>query len=121
MTMNPSEAAQETLMKNKKQWIIQLFILLFSVSVSIAVLPNGFIHTYGLFGEITSSTVASDEDSKISEEWQVFENRKQVKGVNVYNSWFEIWSCIIYLIFAAYILKLPRGDTIITLKVRMNN
>lgn len=112
--MNFSEAAQKILRK-------KLFIFLFSVSVSITVLPNGLINTYGLFGEITSSTATSDEDSKISEERQVFENRKQVKGVNVYNIWFEIWLCIIYMIFAAYMLRLPRGDTIITLKVRMNN
>lgn len=99
----------------------KLFIFLFSVSVSITVLPSGLLNTYGLFGEITSSTVTSDEDSKISEERQVFENRKQVKGVNVYNIWLEIWLCIICMIFAAYILRLPIGDTIITLKVRMNN
>ena len=112
--MDFSEAAQKILMK-------KLFIFLFSVSVSITVLPSGLLNTYGLFGEITSSTATRDEDSKISEERQVFENRKQVKGVNVYNIWFEIWLCIIYMIFSAYMLRLPRGDTIITLKVRMNN
>ena len=44
-------------MKEKKQWLIRLFIILFSVSVSVAVLPCGIINTHGLFGEITSSTI----------------------------------------------------------------
>ncbi len=99
----------------------KLFIFLFSVSVFITVLPSGLINTYGLFGEITSSTATSDEDSKISEESKVFKTRKWFKGVNVYNIWFEIWLCIICLIFASYILRLPSGDSIISVKVRMNN
>lgn len=55
-------------MKYKKQWIIGLFIFLFSVSVSIMVLPCELINAHGLFGEIISSTVTSDEESRISEE-----------------------------------------------------
>ena len=47
-------------MKEKKQWLIRLFIILFSVSVSVAVLPCGIINTHGLFGEITSSTITND-------------------------------------------------------------
>lgn len=49
-------------MKEKKQWLIRLFIILFSVSVSVAVLPCGIINTHGLFGEITSSTITSDDE-----------------------------------------------------------
>lgn len=45
-------------MKDKKQWLIRLFIIRFSVSV--VVLPCGIINIHGLFGEITSSTITDD-------------------------------------------------------------
>ena len=50
-------------MENKKRWLLRLFILLFSVSVSATVLPSGIVNVYGLFGEITSSAVTEDKDS----------------------------------------------------------
>ena len=65
-------------MKEKKQWLIRLFIILFSVSVSVAVLPCGIINTHGLFGEITSSTITNDDDNSSFQESRVFENRKQL-------------------------------------------
>ena len=102
-------------MKEKKQWLIRLFIILFSVSVSVAVLPCGIINTHGLFGEITSSTITSDDDNSSFQESRVLENRKQIKGINIYNIWFEV------LIYIQYIFRLPREDTIITFKVRMDN
>ncbi len=108
-------------MKDKKQWIIRLFIILFSISVSVTVLPCGIINTHGLFGEITTSTVTNDEDKSDFQESHVFENRKQVTGINIYNIWFEIWICIICMIYIQYMFRLPREDTIITFKVRMDN
>lgn len=108
-------------MKKNKQWLLNLLILLFTVSVSVTVLPCGVIHTYGLFGEVTSSTVTDDAESGISDESQIFTRRKQVKGINIYNIWFEILIGIVCMIFVEYGLRLPRGDTIVTLKVRMDN
>lgn len=107
-------------MKEKKQWLIRLFIILFSVSVSVAVLPCGIINTHGLFGEITSSTITNDDNSSFQES-RVFENRKQIKGINIYNIWFEVLICVICMIYIQYIFRLPREDTIITFKVRMDN
>ena len=86
-------------MKEKKQWLIRLFIILFSVSVSVAVLPCGIINTHGLFGEITSSTITSDDDNSSFQESRVFENRKQIKGINIYNIWFEVLICVICMIY----------------------
>lgn len=107
-------------MKEKKQWLIRLFIILFSASVSVAVIPCGIINTYGLFGEIISSTVISEENSSFQES-SVFENRKQMKGINIYNIWFEALICVICMIYIQYMFRLPREDTIITFKVRMDN
>lgn len=108
-------------MEKKKRWLLRLFILLFSVSVSATVLPSGIVNVYGLFGEITSSAVMEDKDSEVVDERQNYELTKQVKGINIYNIWFEVWICIICMIFIAYMIRLPRGDTIVSLKVRMDD
>lgn len=107
-------------MKINKQWLIRLLILLFSVSVSVTVLPCGVINTCGLFGEVTSSTVIEDNDSVISEECQVYITKKNIKGINIFNLWFEIWIYILFFVFLEYVLRLPRRDTIVTLKVRID-
>ncbi|MCI5723177.1 MAG: hypothetical protein MR283_04130 [Erysipelotrichaceae bacterium] len=108
-------------MENKKRWLLCLFIFLFSASVSVAVLPIGIVNAYGLFGEVTSSFVTEDKDSEIVNERQIYELKKQVKGINIYNIWFEVWVCIICMIFVAYMVRLPRCDTIVSLKVRMDD
>ena len=109
------------MMEKKKRLLLRLFILLFSVSVSATVLPSGIVNVYGLFGEITSSAATEDRDSEIADERQLYEPAKQVKGINVYNIWFEVWICIICMIFITYMVRLPRGDTIVSLKVRMDD
>lgn len=106
-------------MKINKQWLIRLLILLFSVSVS--VFSCGVINTYGLFGEIISETVTEDKDSIIFDESQAFKNKKHIRGINIFNEWLEIWICIICFIFYAYVFGLPREDTIVTLKVRIDD
>ncbi|MBR1856351.1 MAG: hypothetical protein IJ803_04690 [Oribacterium sp.] len=88
-------------MENKKRWLLRLLILLFSVSVSATVLPSGIANVYGLFGEITSSAVIEEKDSEIVDEKQIYELAKKVKGINVYNIWFEVWICNICRIFVA--------------------
>lgn len=107
-------------MKEKKQWLIRLFIILFSVSISVAVLPCGIISTHGLFGESISSAITNDDNSSFQES-RVFENRKQIKGINIYNIWFEVLIRVICMIYIQYMFRLPREDTIITFKVRMDN
>lgn len=41
-------------MDKKKYWIIRLFFVLFTMSVSVATLPCGIINVHSLFGEITT-------------------------------------------------------------------
>ena len=41
-------------MDKKKYWIIRLFFVLFTISVSVAILPCGIINVHSLFGEITT-------------------------------------------------------------------
>lgn len=108
-------------MEKKKRWLIRLFILLFSTSVSVAVLPIGIVNVYGLFGEITASSVTEDKDSEIVNERRIYELAKQAKGINIYNIWFEVRVYILCMFFIAYMIRLPRGDTIVSLKVRMDD
>lgn len=53
-------------MDKKKYWIIRLFFVLFSMSVSIAILPCGIINVHGLFGEVITSIVVEDKEQEIS-------------------------------------------------------
>ena len=69
-------------MKEKKQWLIRLFIILFSVSVSVAVLPCGIINTCGLFGEMTNYGWFERCYCRIWDRWfcrNVFVTEKEIK------------------------------------------
>lgn len=109
-------------MDKKKIWIIRLFRVLFMLSVSVTVIPCGIVNVHGLFGEINSSIIIEDKD-------QIFENTaarqlqkiKKAKGINIFNIWFELSMSVICICFIAYLIKLPKEDTIVSLKVRMDN
>lgn len=96
-------------------------MLWFSVSVSVTVFPCGVINAHGLFGEVTSAAVTEDRDSAVSEESGVFNTKRNIKGINIFNIWFEVWICIICFLFFEYVFRLPREDTIVTLKVRIDD
>jgi hypothetical protein len=108
-------------MKNKRQWLTRLLILLFMVSVSTTAIPCGIINTIGLFGEVKSSAVTEDKETEIANVRYAFVKRQQTKGENIYNIWYEVWICIICMILIFYMFQLPRGDTMVTLKVRMDD
>lgn len=108
-------------MKDKKHWLLRLVIILFSVSVSVTVLPCSIVNTFGLFGEVTFTIVTDDKESEIVEESHIYKSEKPVKGINIYNIWFEVWILVICLICIVYMFRLPGGDTIVSLKVRMDN
>lgn len=106
----------------KKSWIIRLFLILFTLSISMTVSPCGVMNTYGLFGEITGSFISEDKEQSVAEVTiKGVEKNRKVKGINIFNIWFEILVLVICICFITYLIKLPRGDTIITLKVRMDN
>lgn len=108
-------------MNKKNRFFLHLFILFFTVSVSVTIIPYGSICTLGLFGEIKSSTVTEDNNLVEEVEKQVDIQSHKCKGINIINIWYELWCSIVCLIFIMYMSKLPRGDTIVTLKVRMDD
>ncbi|MDE7447137.1 MAG: hypothetical protein K2N15_15755 [Lachnospiraceae bacterium] len=108
-------------MNHRSKLLFRLAIVLFSVSISTAVIPGGLINTYGLFGEVKSSTVTDQNRKNTEELTSTFEKSNTTKGINIYNIWFWLVTIIIFLIFTSYMIRLPRSETIVTLKVRMDN
>lgn len=109
-------------MDKKKYWIIRLFFMLFTMSVSVAILPCGIINVHGLFGEVTTYAVVEDKEQEIVSIKDVDHKKVRiVKGINIFNSWFEILIAVVCISFCANLIQLPRGDTIVTLKVRMDD
>ena len=51
-------------MNNKKHWIIHLFIMLFTISISVAIVPCGVVNVYGALGEVYSSVTVKPEKQK---------------------------------------------------------
>ncbi len=109
-------------MDKRKYWIIQLFLVLFTISVSVAGIPCGIINVHGLFGEIVTSTVAEDQEQETVNIKSIDHEKAQtVKGVNIFNIWFEVLIAVVCISFCSNLVRIPRGDTIITFKVRMDN
>lgn len=109
-------------MDKKKYWILRLFFVLFTMSVSVAILPCGIINVHGLFGEVTTYVVVEDIEQEIVSIKDVDNIKGQtVKGINILNIWFELLIIVVCISFCANLIKLPRGDTIVTLKVRMDD
>lgn len=107
-------------MKRENHWILRLFILLFSISVSVAIVPCGVVNIYGALGEVYSSvTIEAEKETQLVKE-EVSKARKE-KGISIYNVWFLLGAIVLYIAFIEYIIRLPRGDTIVTLKVRMDH
>ncbi len=109
-------------MDKKKYWILRLFFVLFTMSVTVAILPCGIINVHGLFGEVTTYVVVEDKEQEIVSIKDVDNIKVQtVKGINILNIWFELLIIVVCISFCANLIKLPRGDTIVTLKVRMDD
>lgn len=109
-------------MDKRKHWGIRLFLVLFTISVSVAVIPCGIINVHGLFGEIVTSAAAEDKEQETVNIKSINHEKVQtVKGVNIFNIWFEVLTAVVCISLCANLIKLPRGHTIVTLKVRMDD
>jgi len=109
-------------MDKRKYWVMRLFFVLFAMSVSVTILPCGIINVYGLFGEAITSTVVEDREQEIVNIKDTEHKKVQTaKGISIFNIWFEILIAVICISFFANLIKLPKEDNIVTLKVRMDN
>ena len=107
---------------DKKNFMLRLFIVLYTISVSTTIMPCGIVNIHGLFGELKSSVVAEESRPLVEEtEKQVLAKENRVKGTNIFNAGLYIVIIILCLIFRLYAKSLPPENTIVTFKVRMNN
>lgn len=103
------------------QYLMRVFFLLFMLSVTVPAISCGHIPNYGLFGELRSSVIGSEEQEEISEISSKISIRKKQKGKNIFNFWFCILVCIVCVRLLSYSFPLPGADTIVAKKVRMND
>ena len=97
-------------MNHKSKLLFRLAIVLFTVSISTAVIPSGLINAYGLFGEVKSSTVTNQNRKNTEEIASTFEKSNTAKGINIYNVWFWLVTIIIFLIFTSYMIRPAERD-----------
>ena len=107
-------------MKRENHWMMRLCIVLFSISVSVAIVPCGIVNVYGALGEKYSSVAIEIEKETQQVKTEVSKVKKE-KGINIFNIWFTLYVTVLYISYVEYSIRLPRGDTIVTLKVRMDN
>lgn len=108
-------------MNKKGNFILHLLFVLFTISVWAAVIPCGSINIYGLFGEVESTIVINKNHADTEEIKSTHKDRTTSKGINVYNVYFELVIAVTCIIYSFYAMQLPNSDTIVTLKIRMDN
>lgn len=108
-------------MGKRKDFIKRLFILLFMTSVSITVISGSAINAHGLFGEVKASIDTEDKKA------DVFKNSgikiiqaKKLKEYCLFNLWLIIIAMVTFRRYQNYFIPVPRGETMVALKVRMD-
>lgn len=101
--------------------LMRIFLLLFVLSVTVPIVSCSYIPNCGLFGELKSLVIVSEDKEEISEVSSKINIRKKQKGKNIFNFWLLILVYIVCVCLLANSFHLPRADTIVTKKIRMNN
>lgn len=76
---------------------------------------------YGLFGEVKASIAAEEDRGRAEEDKNIVNKICPVRQANRYHIWLLLKILILCLIYAVYGIRLPGRDTIVTLKVRMDD
>ncbi|MBP3460152.1 MAG: hypothetical protein J6K58_13160 [Lachnospiraceae bacterium] len=106
----------------KKPRFLKILILLFTVSVSMTVVPCHAVNSHGLFGEITAFSVSETEtESEVRSVSGSEHEAVRSKGRNVFQIYFLLIALIVVFIWLDHVRELPVKETIVTLKIRMNN
>lgn len=107
--------------KKDIRYLWQLLCLLFIISVTVPALPAGSICSYGMFGEIASSTVVEEATEEISLLSSRITVRNLRKGNHIYNPWLLLRIVVICIGLLACVYRLPKGDTLVARKIRMDD
>ncbi len=108
-------------MTRKNSYCLMRLLLLFALFAAIPISSYTYVSSYGLFGELKTLIVANENKEEIAEVSSKVTAQKKQKGKNIFNLWiyFLVWITCLRLL--AHSIKLPRADTIVAKKVRMNN
>lgn len=110
-----------------KKAIFRVLIFLFTINVSISVLPGGIVQSYGLFGELLSVSVAENQESGIRAKAVKGKSDKRYKTIinkeqqRVQYVWPLLAIIILSILYLQYWLTFSNYETPVVLKVRMNN
>ena len=123
-----------------KYCIFRWFLFLFLIAVSTAVMPCVAVNSIGLFGEVKASVVTCEEKEEAAEvaakrykhdargirQMSVRTQRlssllEGINGTNILSIWFVLFFAVLCFYYVQYRYRLPKEDTIVTLKVRMDN
>ncbi len=108
-------------MTKKYSYCLMRLFLLFALFVTVPINSYIYIPIYGLFGELKTLVVADEYNEEIAEVSSKVTAHKKQKGKNIFNLWLVILVYIACLRLLAHIILLPKTDTIVAKKVRMNN
>jgi hypothetical protein len=106
----------------KRKLITLLYMWLFTVSITTTVIPCSVINIFGLLGEVKAATVSENRFSVTSLiKAKFLAVKRYIRGSNKYNYWYILLMIILYIRFTSYVFRLPRSNTIVSLKVRLDN
>lgn len=108
-------------MNRKENFLLRLFLIFFTVSVSAAVIPCGIVTAYGLFGEARASVVTEDGRAGAEEAAPAAKSVRAARQARLYPVWSVSDVLILCRIHPACGIQLPGRDTLVALKVRMND
>ncbi len=108
-------------MAKKNSYCLMRLLLLFALFATIPINSYTYMPSYGLFGELKALIVANENKEEITEVSSKVTIQKKQKGKNIFNLWFYFLVFITCLRLLAHRIKLPKTDTIVAQKVRMNN
>lgn len=101
--------------------LMRLFLLLFALYVTVPMISCNYVPSYGLFGELKPLVVVSENKEEFFEVSSRINVQRKQKGKNIFNLWLYFLVFITCLRLLAHNIKLPKADTIVAQKVRMNN
>lgn len=108
-------------MTRKNNYCLMRLLLLFALFVTIPITSYTYVRGYGLFGELKTLIVVNENKEEIAEVSPKAVVKKKQKGKHILNLWLLILAYIVCLRLLAHSIKLPKTDTIVGKKVRMNN
>ena len=112
---------QKESMSRKENFLLRLFLIFFTVSVSAAVIPCGIVTAYGLFGEAGTSVVTDEGSVDAEEVSPVVKSVRAARQARLYPVWLVADVLILCRIHPARGMRLSGRDTLVALKVRIND